>query len=182
MRWAGENGVAAYGVLMYVSAIFQAIFVGYSVGTSPVIGYHYGAQNYDELKSLRKKGLMLTIVFSIVMFITGQSLAKPLSLIFVSYDETLLNMTLNAFRIFSFSFLLSGFGVFGSAFFTALNDGATSALISFLRTMVFQCSMVIILPMIWELNGVWMSVVAAEALATIMTVLFLIVKQKKYHY
>lgn len=182
MRWAGENGVAAYGVLMYVSAIFQAIFVGYSVGTSPVIGYHYGAQNYDELKSLRKKGLILTIVFSIVMFITGQSLAKPLSLIFVSYDETLLNMTLNAFRIFSFSFLLSGFGVFGSAFFTALNDGATSALISFLRTMVFQCSMVIVLPMIWELNGIWMSVVAAEALATIMTVLFLIGKQKKYHY
>ena len=182
MRWAGENGVAAYGVLMYVSAIFQAVFVGYAVGTSPVIGYHYGAQNYDELKSLRKKGLVLTAVFSIVMFITGQSLARPLSLIFVSYDETLLNMTLHAFRVFSFSFLLSGFGVFGSAFFTALSDGAVSALISFLRTMVFQCSMVIVLPMIWELDGVWLSVVVAEALATVMTVLFLMWKRKKYHY
>lgn len=182
MRWAGENGVAAYGVLMYVSAIFQAVFVGYAVGTSPVIGYHYGAQNYDELKSLRKKGLVLTTVFSIVMFITGQSLARPLSLIFVSYDETLLNMTLHAFRVFSFSFLLSGFGVFGSAFFTALSDGAVSALISFLRTMVFQCSMVIVLPMIWELDGVWLSVVVAEALATVMTLLFLMWKRKKYHY
>lgn len=182
MRWAGENGVAAYGVLMYVSAIFQAVFVGYSVGISPVIGYHYGAQNVDELKSLRKKGLVLISVFSIVMFIAGQALARPLSLIFVGYDEALLRMTLRAFQIFSFSFLLSGFGVFGSAFFTALNDGAVSALISFLRTMVFQCSMVIILPMIWELDGIWMSVAAAEVLATIMTALLLLWKQKKYQY
>ena len=116
------------------------------------------------------------------MFTAGQALARPLSLLFVSYDETLLNMTLRAFRIFSFSFLLSGFGVFGSAFFTALNDGAASALISFLRTMVFQCLMVILLPMILGLDGIWMSVVAAEALAVVVTILLLIAKQKKYHY
>lgn len=182
MRWAGEDGVAAYGVLMYVGGIFQAVFLGYSVGVSPVVGYHFGAQNYDELKSLRKKSLTLTAFFSAAMLLAGQLLARPLSLIFVSYDETLLDMTLHAFRIFSFSFLLSGFSIFGSAFFTALNDGATSALISFLRTMVFQCSMVLVLPMIWELDGVWMSVVAAEALAAVTTTLFLAGKQKKYRY
>lgn len=182
MRWAGENGVAAYGVLMYVSGIFQAVFIGYSVGTSPAIGYHYGAQNYAEVKNLKQKSLILTTIFSVAMFIAGQTLARPLSMIFVSYDETLLAMTLHAFRIFSFSFLLSGFGIFGSAFFTALNDGAVSALISFLRTMVFQCSMVILLPMIWELDGIWASVVAAEALATVVTALFLIGNRKKYHY
>ena len=182
MRWTGENGVAAYGVLMYVSAIFQAIFVGYSVGVSPVIGYHYGAQNDGELKSLRKKSMILMAVFSVAMFLAGQLLANPLSLLFVGYDAALLRMTLHAFRIFSFSFLLSGFSIFGSAFFTALNNGAASALLSFLRTMVFQCSMVIVLPMIWELDGIWWSVVVAEALAAIVTALLLAAKQKQYRY
>lgn len=182
MHWAGENGVAAYGVLMYVSGIFQAVFIGYSVGVSPAIGYHYGAQNHAEVKNLKRKSLILTAIFSVMMFAAGQTLARPLSMIFVGYDEALLSMTLHAFRIFSFSFLLSGFGVFGSAFFTALNDGATSAMISFLRTMVFQCSMVILLPKVWGLDGVWASVVAAEALSAVITALFLSGKQRQYHY
>ncbi len=154
MKYAGENGVAAYGVLMYVSMIFQAIFIGYSVGGAPIVGYHYGAQNYDELKNLRKKSIILINIFSILMFMAGQILAKPLSLIFVSYDRELLEMTIHAFTIFSFSFLLSGFSIFSSSFFTALNDGLTSALISFLRTMVFQSSTVMIFPMFWALAGV----------------------------
>ena len=112
MKYAGENGVAAYGVLMYVSMIFQAIFIGYSVGGAPIVGYHYGAQNYDELKNLRKKSIILINIFSILMFMAGQILAKPLSLIFVSYDRELLEMTIHAFTIFSFSFLLSGFSIF----------------------------------------------------------------------
>lgn len=182
MRWAGENGVAAYGVLMYVSDIFQAVFMGYAIGVAPVTGYHYGAQNFDELKSLRRKSTALTMIFSVIMFAAGQTLARPLSLVFVGYDKTLLDMTLHAFRIFSFSFLLSGFSIFGSSFFTALNDGVTSATISFLRTFVFRCSMVIVLPMIWELDGIWVSVVFAEVLATFITVLFLVGKQKKYRY
>ncbi len=155
MKYAGENGVAAYGVLMYVSMIFQAIFIGYSVGGAPIVGYHYGAQNYDELKNLRKKSIILINIFSILMFMAGQILAKPLSLIFVSYDRELLEMTIHAFTIFSFSFLLSGFSIFSSSFFTALNDGLTSALISFLRTMVFQSSTVMIFPMFWALDGIW---------------------------
>lgn len=182
MRLAGENGVAAYGVLMYVSDIFQAVFIGYAVGAAPVIGYHFGAQNFDELKSLRRKSITLTMIFSAAMFAAGQLLAKPFSLIFTGYDPVLLDMTLHAFRIFSFSFLLTGLPVFGSAFFTALNDGAVSAILSFLRTFVFRCSMVIVLPLVWKLNGIWVSVVFAEVLAAVTTVLFLIRKQKKYQY
>ncbi len=182
MKYAGENGVASYGVLMYVSMIFQAIFIGYSVGGAPIVGYHYGAQNYDELKNLRKKSIILINIFSILMFMAGQILAKPLSLIFVSYDRELLEMTIHAFTIFSFSFLLSGFSIFSSSFFTALNDGLTSALISFLRTMVFQSSTVMIFPMFWALDGIWISIVAAEVMATVVIILLLIGKQKKYHY
>lgn len=182
IRYAGENGVAAYGVLMYVSMVFQAVFIGYSVGGAPVIAYHYGAGNYGELKSLRQKGLVLIGIFSALMFGAGQVLARPLSYIFVGYDEELLEMTVHGFFIFSFSFLLSGISIFGSSFFTALNDGVTSALISFFRTLVFQCAMVILFPLLWGIEGIWLSVAAAELLAAAVTVLFLVGKQKKYHY
>lgn len=182
IKYAGENGVAAYGVLMYVSMIFQAIFIGYAVGVSPVVGYHYGAQNYDELKNLRRRSTILISIFSILMFTAGQVLARPLALIFVSYDAALLEMTVHAFNIFSFSFLMSGFAIFGSSFFTALNDGLTSALISFFRTLVFQCAAVIIFPLIWDLDGIWLSVVMAEVMAVVVTVVFLIAKRKKYNY
>ena len=182
MRFTGENGVAAYGVLMYVSMIFQGIFMGYSVGAAPVIGYHYGAENHVELKNLRRKSLLLTGIFSAAMFLAGQALARPLSMMFVGYDPALLDMTVHAFVIYSFSFLLSGFGIFGSSFFTALNDGFTSSLISLLRTLVFQCSMVMILPLLWGLDGIWLSIVAAEALASVTTALLLWKKQKQYQY
>ena len=182
MRYAGENGIAAYGVLMYVSMIFQAVFIGYSVGAAPVISYNYGAQNCQELKSLRQKSILLISVFSVAMLAAGQLLAHPLSMLFVGYDKTLMDMTVHAFTIFSFSFLLSGFSIWGASFFTALNDGLISALISFLRTLVFQCMAVLIFPLIWGLDGIWAAVVAAEALATVMTALFLIRKQKKYRY
>lgn len=182
IRWAGEDGVAAYGVLMYVSTIFQAVFIGYSVGMAPVAGYHYGAQNHKELKSLRRKSLVFIGIFSLSMFAMGQLLARPLSQLFVGYDPALLEMTAHAFTIFSFSYLLCGAGIFGSSFFTALNDGVTSALISFLRTFVFQCAMVLLLPMLWGLDGIWLSVVVAEVLAAIVSAAFLIAKQKKYHY
>lgn len=182
MQYAGEDGVAAYGVLMYVSMIFQSIFMGYAVGVAPTIGYQYGARNHRELRSLRKKSFHLIGIFSVAMFLTGQLLCRPLAMIFVSYDAALLEMTVHAFSIFSFSFLLSGIGIFGSAFFTALNDGLTSALVSFLRILVFQCSAVLILPMFWKLDGIWISVVVAEALAAIVTCGFLAMKQKTYQY
>ncbi len=182
MKYAGENGIAAYGVLMYVSFIFQAIFIGYSVGGSPVIGYHYGAKNHAELRSLLRKSLALIGAFSVLMFVAGEILAKPLALLFSSYDAVLLEMTIHAFQIFSFSFLLSGFAIFGSAFFTALNDGATSALISFLRTLVFQCAAVLLFPLLLDLDGIWLSTVAAEALSVMVAAVLLLGKRKKYHY
>lgn len=182
MKYAGDDGIAAYGVLMYVSMIFQALFIGYSVGVAPVVGYHYGAQNHDELKNLLKKSLVLIGSFSVVMFFAGEILGRPLSLLFVGYDAGLLDMTVHAFAIFSFSFLMSGLTILGSSFFTALNDGLTSAIIAFLRTLVFQIAAVCILPLFWGLDGIWFSIIAAEIMALLVTVLFLLGKRKKYHY
>ncbi len=182
MKYAGENGIAAYGVLMYVSMIFVAIFIGYAVGAAPIVGYHYGAQNHDELKGLLKKSLRMIAICAIVMFAAGELLAAPLSKLFVSYDAELMEMTVRAFFIFSFSFLFSGFSIFGSSFFTALNDGLTSALIAFLRTLVFQIAAVLIFPLIWGLDGIWLSIVGAEVMSIAATALFLICKRKKYNY
>lgn len=182
MKYAGEDGVAAYGVLMYVGMIFQAVFIGYSVGTAPVIGYHYGAQNHEELRGLLKKSMILVGAFAVLMFASGQLFSGPLSRLFVGYDAELLALTVRAFTIFSFSFLFSGYAIFGSSFFTALGDGLVSAVISFLRTLVFQCLSVLIFPIFWQIDGIWCSIVAAEALAVGVTVLFLAGKRGKYHY
>ena len=182
MKYAGEDGVAAYGVLMYVGMIFQAVFIGYSVGAAPVFGYHYGAQNHEELKGLLKKSIALVSVFAVLMFGSGQMLSGSLSRLFVGYDAGLFEMTVHAFTVFSFSFLFSGYAIFGSSFFTALGDGVVSAVISFLRTLVFQCLSVLLFPLIWKLDGIWFSIVAAEIMAVGVTVLFLIGKRRKYRY
>lgn len=182
MKYAGENGVAAYGVLMYVSMIFQAIFLGYTVGTAPVVSYHYGADNKDEVKNLLKKSLIIVAAVAVCMFVAGELLSWPLAKIFVGYDAELMDMTVNAFYIFSFSFLFFGFSVFGSSFFTALGDGLTSAAIAFLRTLVFQIAAVMLLPLIFGLNGIWASIVAAEIVSVAVTAVFLAIKRKKYGY
>lgn len=182
LKYAGEDGIAAYGVLMYVSMIFQAVFIGYAVGTAPVISYHYGAQNHGELKSLRKKSLVLTGTFAVIMFAGASVLARPLSNLFVGYDAALFALTVRGFSIFSFAFLFSGFAIFGSSFFTALNNGLVSAAIAFLRTLVFQIAAVLILPVIWGVDGIWVSIVAAEVMAVTVTVVFLKAKQKQYQY
>ncbi len=182
MKYAGEDGVAAYGVLMYVNMIFLAAFIGYSVGVAPVTGYHYGAGNQEELKGLLKKSLVLIGVFSVGMVALAESLARPLALIFVGYDQELLAMTLRGFLVYSFSFLFAGVAIFGSSFFTALGNGLVSALISFLRTLVFQVAAVLIFPLIWGLDGIWFSIVAAEMVAALVTALFLVGKRRKYRY
>lgn len=182
MKYAGEDGVAAYGVLMYVNMIFLAAFIGYSVGTAPVISYHYGAGNSKELKGLLKKSLVIIGSFSVSMVVLAEVLARPLATIFVGYDSALMDMTLRGFFIFSLSFLFAGIAIFGSSFFTALNDGLISALISFLRTLVFQVAAVLILPLIWEINGIWISIVVAEYMAFLVTILFLARKRSKYRY
>ena len=182
MKYAGEDGVAAYGVMMYVSMIFAAAFIGYSIGTAPVIGYHDGAKNHGELQGLLKKSLVMIGGFGVAMVASAELLAVPLARIFVSYDAALMELTVSGFRIFALSFLFMGYAIFGSGFFTALNDGVTSAIISFLRTLVFQAAAVILLPLLWGIDGVWFSIVAAEVMAVVFSAIFLVAKRRKYHY
>lgn len=182
LRLVGENGVAAYGTLMYIQFIFIAVFIGYTIGTAPVISYHYGAQNHGELKSLLRKSFILMGAAGVIMMILAQALAGPLAKIFVGYDAELFEMTKHAFRLFSFSFLLAGVNIFASAFFTALNNGGISAAISFLRTLVFQVLSVLILPIFFDLDGIWWAITVAELLASVISLAFLIAKRKKYHY
>ncbi len=182
MRFAGEDGVSAYGVMMYVCFIYIAIFIGYSIGTAPIIGYNYGAQNHKELKNVFKKSLILMGAFGVLMTVLAIVLAPAVSKLFVGYDEALCEMTTKAFYLFSLSFLFSGFGIFGSSLFTALGNGGISAAISFLRTLVFQIGSVMILPLIFGVNGIWLSMLSADVLSTIVTVIFFFTKRKKYHF
>lgn len=182
MKYIGENGVAAYGVMMYVSMIFTAIFVGYIVGVAPVISYNFGAANKKELTSLLKKSLVIIIIIGVVMVASAELFAGNLAKIFVGYDETLFELTVMGFKRYALSFGLIGFGIFTSGFFTALNDGVTSAVISFFRTMIFECSAVMILPMLFGMDGIWFSVVVSESLAFILGSTLIIVKRKKFGY
>jgi len=182
MAYAGENGVAAYGVIMYIDFIFLAVFIGYAMGTAPIISYHYGAQNHNELKSLLRKSLTILLITSISMFVFAELMARPLALIFASYDQTLLDITVHGFHIYSISFLFVGFTIFGSSFFTALNNGLVSAIISFVRTLIFEVAAVLILPLLWDIDGIWWAVVIARGLSIAVTFAFLLANQKKYQY
>ena len=182
LKFAGENGVAAYGVMMYVSMIFSAAFIGYSIGTAPVVSYHDGARNFPELKSLLRKSLVVIGLFGVCMVASAELLSSRLARMFVGYDAALMELTVSGFQIFALSFIFMGFAIYGSSFFTALNDGLTSAAISFLRTLVFQVAAVLLLPTIWDIDGIWMSIVVAEFMAVVLTAAFLATKRRKYHY
>lgn len=182
MAIAQENGVSAYGVIMYVSFIFMAFFFGYSIAVTPVVGYHYGAQNHAELKSLLKKSLTITLISSLVMTVSSIALASPIARIFVGYDAELCEMTVNALRLYALSFLVCGFNIFGSAFFTGLNNGTASALISFLRTLVLQVAAVLLLPRVLGIDGIWLAITAAEALTLLVTAALFLAGRRKYHY
>lgn len=182
MRIAGENGIAAYGVIMYVNFIFCAIFLGYSIGCAPLVGYHYGAKNHTELQNLFKKSLTLVACAGVALTVLASLLAAPLSSLFVGYDKELLNLTIHGFRIYSLAYLLNGFSIFGSSFFTALNNGFISACIAFSRTFVFQVIAILILPYVLGINGVWLSIVFAESMAICVTIFFFVRKRHTYHY
>ena len=182
MDMAGENGVSAYGVIMYVNFIFIAVLSGYAIGIAPVIGYNYGARNNDELKNVFKKSLFIMAVFGVVLILLAVGFSHPLAKLFVGYDESLFIMTKNALRIYSIGFIIMGFSIFGSAFFTALGNGIISALISFLRTFIFQIAAVIILPMILDLTGIWLSVPVSELFAFLITIFFFAKMRKKNGY
>ena len=182
MRFVGENGVAAYGTIMYVNFIFVAIYFGYSIGSAPIVSYHYGAQNHKELKNLLNKSLRFTGICGIFMFILAQLIATPLARIFVGYDADLFELTRHGFQIYCTTFLVCGLNIYGSSFFTALNNGLLSALISFLRTLVFQISAVLILPIFFAIDGIWSSVLLAELLTLIVTAICIIKMRSRYHY
>ena len=182
LKYIGEDGISAYGVLMYVQFVFIAIDIGYSIGCAPIVGFHFGAQNHAELKNMLGKSVKLMCGAGVVMAVLAQVLAAPLARLFVGYDEVLYTLTCHAFRLFSFAFLFAGFNIFASSFFTALNNGLISAVISFLRTLVLQTSSVILLPLIFGVDGIWYAITAAEIFATTISVIFLFAKRKKYHY
>ena len=182
IKLAGEDGVAAYGVIMYVNFIFLATFIGYSIGSAPIVGYHFGARNHNELKNLFQKSMRLIAGWGVLLMLLAFVLSGPLAQFFVGYDTELLAMTSHGLRRYALAFLVSGFNRYGSAFFTALNNGLVSAVISFLRTLVFQMAAVLVLPMLLGLNGIWLAVLVAELLALGVTLQFFIRKKKVYHY
>lgn len=182
MKYVGEDGVSAYGVLMYVQFIFVAIYIGYAIGCAPITGYHFGARNHNELKNMLRKSSFLSAVSGVVLTILAIALSSPLAKLFVGYDKELYELTRHAFRLFAYSFLLAGFNIFTSSFFTALNNGAVSAAISFMRTLIFQTSSVLILPIFLGVDGIWWAITVAEFFAFILSLTFLFAKRKKYHY
>ncbi len=182
LEYAGNDGVAAYGVIMYVNMIFISVFFGFTVGTSPVFSFNYGACNTDEMKSLFRKCTVIIGVCSLAMFTLAEVLATPLAMIFTSYDKTLLEITTHAFSIYSFSFLFCGTGIFGSALFTAMNNGLISAILSFVRTVILQVAFIFVLPLLWKLDGIWLSAPFAECGAALTAVIFIIAYRKKYKY
>ena len=182
LRYTGEDGVAAYGVIMYTGMVFGAIFMGYAMGSSPLMSFQYGARNHREMRSLLMKSLGLIAAGSVAMFVAGQVLAEPLSRIFVSYDAALLELTVHGYRVYALCFLLMGFSIYGSAFFTSLGNGLVSALISFLRTLVFETASVIILPLWLGVDGIWLSVTVAELASVAVTTAFMVALSGHYGY
>lgn len=182
MNYVGEDGVSAYGVLMYVQFIFVAIYIGYAIGCAPITGYHFGARNHNELKNMLRKSSFLSAVSGVVLTILAIALSSPLAKLFVGYDKELYELTRHAFRLFAYSFLLAGFNIFTSSFFTALNNGAVSAAISFMRTLIFQTSSVLILPIFLGVDGIWWAITVAEFFAFILSLIFLFANRKKYNY
>ena len=182
LKFIGENGVAAYGTVQYLSFIFLATYFGYNVGSAPIISYHFGAQNHGELRNLLKKSLVLMVSIGLIMTALAEALAKPLSMIFVSYDAELLSLTAYAMRIFAVSFVICGINIFASSFFTALNNGLVSAIISILRTLVFQILAISVMPLLFGVNGIWTSIILAEGLSLVVSVICFIACKNKYHY
>lgn len=182
MKFAGEDGVAAFGVIMYAGFIFMTVFLGYSIGSSPIVSYNYGAKNFKELRNMFTKGFTIMILMGFIMMITGLIFARPLVKIFAGYDENLMALTIHGTKICMFTFIFMGINIWGSSFFTALNNGVISALISFLRTLLFQTAAILLLPLILGLNGIWLSMVAADFLAVLVTISLLLSYRKVYNY
>ncbi|MCQ2547880.1 MAG: MATE family efflux transporter [Clostridia bacterium] len=182
LKYAGEDGVAAYGVILYIGTIFFGVFAGYSMGSTPIVSYHFGADNHAEMRNLLKKSLIIIGTLGVSICLLSEIFASPMAEIFVGYDSDVKELTISGFRIFALCFLFSGFAIYISDFFTALNDGITSAIISFLRTLLFEGASVMLLPLIFGIKGIWFATVAGEIMAIILGSIFLIAKRKRFNY
>ena len=182
LRYAGENGIAAYGVIMYMNFVFMSIFIGFTIGTAPLFGFNHGADNRQELKNIFRKSLLILSVMALLMAGCCVVFASPLSRMFVSYDKALMDMTVRGLMLYGLSFLFAGFNMFGSAMFTAFNNGLISAVLSFVRILIFQVAAVLLLPLVWQLDGIWLSVVMAELAALVLAAVFTVKFRKRYHY
>lgn len=181
MKFAGVDGVSAYGVIMYASFTFAAIYIGYAIGSAPIVGYNYGAQNHEEMKNIFKKSMITTFACGLIMTVLAFALANTLASIFVGYNDGLRELTAHGFKVYAFSFLICGVNIFASSFFTALSNGLISALISSSR-IVFQMITVLILPIFFALEGVWIAITLAEILAALFALIFLYAYRNKYRY
>lgn len=182
MHYVGENGVAAYGVIMYAAFIFIAIFMGYAMGSAPIVGYHNGAENHTEVKSVLRKSMVLMSVIGVIMTALALALSQPLAKLYVGYDADLMNLTVRAFRICTPYVLIAGINIFASSFFTALNNGVVSGVISFLRSLVLPVISVFVLPLLLNVDGIWLSLPVAEILALVVSIVFLLTMRKRYKY
>jgi len=182
MRYIGEDGVAAYGVIMYVAFILLAMAFGYSMGVSPIVSYNYGAGNHAELQNVFRRSLILVAGMGVVTVMAAELVASPLAHIFVGYDAELYALTRKAFMIYCLSFLLAGFNMFASAFFTALNNGVVSGIIAFTRTMICETSAVILLPLFFGMDGIWFAIIVAEFMALMLSASLLLKYRTRYHY
>ena len=182
LKFMGQNGVAAYGTIAYVSFLFVSIFIGYSIGMAPVISFNYGAENHDELKNVLRKSLIIIFIMELFMVLISFTCARPLAMLFSSGNNDLEELTINALRICSLAFIFTGIGIFTSSFFTALNNGALSALNAFMRTLVFQIAFILLLPLIFGASGIWWAIIFADCAAFILAIACLIWKRKQYHY
>ncbi len=182
MRYVGENGVSAYGVIMYVSFVFVAIYIGYSMGVAPIIGFNYGSGNKSELQNIFRKSVGILTITNILMFVLAESLTVPMAKIFVGYNKALNELTIRGMRIYSIAFLVMGFNIFASAFFTALSNGRVSAILSVTRTLILQLIMIYLLPMLLDVDGLWAVVIAVEGISLIVTIYYILKNRKNYGY
>lgn len=182
LRYIGENGVAAFGVIGYIQFVFISIFLGYSIGSAPIVSYNYGAEQHEELRGVVRRSLKIVALFAIGLTLTAELLSTPLSRLFVGYDEELFALTRKALSIYAISFLLQGFSIYFSSMFTALNNGVVSAIISFSRTLIFECGAVLIIPSLVGIDGIWWSVSVAEVAALILCAFFFVRLRNRYHY
>ncbi|MDY5987190.1 MAG: MATE family efflux transporter [Lachnoclostridium sp.] len=182
MHYVGENGVSAYGVIMYVSFVFVAIYIGYSMGVAPIIGFNYGAGNKTELQNIFRKSVVILTITNIIMFVMAEVLTVPMAKIFVGYNQALNELTVRGMRIYSIAFLMMGFNVFASAFFTALSNGKISAIISVTRTLILQLVMIYVMPILLDVDGLWAVVIAVEGMSLIVTGYYIVKNRKNYGY